>query len=136
MGQIFLIPNCNILVIFKYNQGRTTLFSDMTPTKKRTTNYCIRFGRSLWSADQLPAQEGLNRRFEFSPKIKTASSRFTVRSLRCSSTFGARSSTVNARLKNNTVFHSRRQRTHTPLDADRRKVTPPHQTTLFHCCDT
>ena len=24
--------------------------------KKKATNYCIRFGRSLWSANQLPAQ--------------------------------------------------------------------------------
>ncbi|CAD1481295.1 unnamed protein product, partial [Heterotrigona itama] len=25
--------------------------------QKKATNYCIRFGHSLWSANQLPAQE-------------------------------------------------------------------------------
>ncbi|CAD1475057.1 unnamed protein product, partial [Heterotrigona itama] len=25
--------------------------------KKNATNYCVRFGHSLWSANQLPAQE-------------------------------------------------------------------------------
>ncbi|CAD1478046.1 unnamed protein product, partial [Heterotrigona itama] len=27
-----------------------------TKFKKKVTNYCIRFGHSLWSANQLPAQ--------------------------------------------------------------------------------
>ncbi|KOX77661.1 hypothetical protein WN51_09326 [Melipona quadrifasciata] len=26
--------------------------------EKKATNYCIRFGHSLWSANQLPAQRG------------------------------------------------------------------------------
>ena len=30
--------------------------------KQKTTNYCIRFGRSLWSANQLSAQ-GINNEF-------------------------------------------------------------------------
>ena len=30
--------------------------------RKRKTNYCIRFGHSLWSATQLPAQGARRRR--------------------------------------------------------------------------
>ena len=29
---------------------------DTDEFKKKVTNYCVRFGRSLWSANQLPAQ--------------------------------------------------------------------------------
>ncbi|CAD1479226.1 unnamed protein product, partial [Heterotrigona itama] len=34
------------------------LYSDITPDefKKKATTYCIRFGHSLWSANQLPVQ--------------------------------------------------------------------------------
>ena len=70
----FFVPNCNIfsvLSIFKRNKPRQNkimisllLLNNFyraisyrrVQKKKKATNYCIRFGHSLWSANQLPAQ--------------------------------------------------------------------------------
>ena len=68
------VPNCNIfsvLSIFKCNSGETSLLllNNFNPVmshrraqkEKTTTNYCIRFGHSLWSAQPVASASGLEK---------------------------------------------------------------------------
>ncbi|CAD1479125.1 unnamed protein product, partial [Heterotrigona itama] len=66
--EVNLRPKIAIFSQFQYNPGKTIIINlllrnfypviyHIDEIKKEATNYCIRFGHSLWSANQLPAQE-------------------------------------------------------------------------------
>ena len=72
-SRIFLPQSGNIFSVLSMfqceNQAKRKIsllllnnFYPVTQEEKKATNYCIRFGHSLWSANQLPPQVVKNRR--------------------------------------------------------------------------